>query len=87
MDEHRREVKPPFFHTYTTLSRAVGVRHLQFPAALAPPCQPAALRGAPPEEWLRCNLTVSAATLARGVSHVVHGRPRTLFTGLGTFSV
>ena len=74
----RSEMKPPFFHTYPTLSQTLGVRHIQCRAALSPPCEPAALaRGAPQERWLRCNLTANVAATVAGVgvlANIARGR-------------
>ena len=50
----------PFKHTYEELSRAMGVVHLQITGRLATSstCTAKALRRAPLERRLRCNLTV-----------------------------
>lgn len=52
---------------YSALSEALGLPHVQIFAALVPPCTEAALRRAPAEKRLECNLSVPLPTLRRKV--------------------
>jgi hypothetical protein len=60
------QVKPPYWQLYLSLSHAMGITHVQFSAALAPPCSRfthvvnKAL--APPDRMLRCNLSLVGHT-------------------------
>ena len=52
---------------YSALSEVLGLPHVQVFAALVPPCTEAALRRAPAEKRLECNLSVPLPALRRKV--------------------
>lgn len=66
-----REVKPPFWHIFAHLSRALSVVHVQHRAVVARPCSSASLQRAPPEAHLQCNLTVDTPLLVNAVIRTV----------------